>query len=48
MWEGDDFDDFIRSSLIDVPMCGRKFTRISDDRAKFSKLDRFLVSNEFG
>lgn len=29
-------------------MEGRKFTRVSDDGLKFSKLDRFLVSNDLG
>lgn len=44
----DDFNDFIRrSNLLEVPMGGKKFTRISDDGLKFSKLDRFLVTNEF-
>ncbi|XP_071719325.1 uncharacterized protein [Rutidosis leptorrhynchoides] len=44
----DRFNDFIsRNSLIEVPISGRKFTRISDDGVKFSKLDRFLVSDGF-
>ncbi|KAJ9536053.1 hypothetical protein OSB04_un000779 [Centaurea solstitialis] len=43
-----DFNDFIKSSgLVEIPMKGRKFTRISDDGTKFSKLDRFLVTEEF-
>lgn len=43
------FNNFIRSSqLSEVPMGGQKFTRVSDDGRKFSKLDRFLVSNSFG
>lgn len=33
--------------MIEIPLGGRKFTRISDNGAKFSKLDRFLVSVEF-
>ncbi|XP_071738932.1 uncharacterized protein [Rutidosis leptorrhynchoides] len=42
------FNEFIvRNNLIEVPINGRKFTRISDDGTKFSKLDRFLVSNNF-
>lgn len=28
-------------------MGGKRFTRISDDGLKFSKLDRFLVTEEF-
>ncbi|XP_071690575.1 uncharacterized protein [Rutidosis leptorrhynchoides] len=42
------FNEFIsRNNLIEIPIIGRKFTRISDDGAKFSKLDRFLVSDQF-
>ncbi|XP_071688578.1 uncharacterized protein [Rutidosis leptorrhynchoides] len=42
------FNNFINSSgLIDIPIGGRLFTRISDDGTKFSKLDRFLVSWKF-
>lgn len=33
---------------MEIPLGGQKFTRVSDDGKKFSKLDRFLVSNEFG
>ncbi|XP_071729101.1 uncharacterized protein [Rutidosis leptorrhynchoides] len=37
------FNDFIdRNMLVDIPMGGRKFTRVSDDGVKMSKLDRFL------
>ncbi|XP_071715248.1 uncharacterized protein [Rutidosis leptorrhynchoides] len=44
----DRFSDFIsRNCLIEVPISGRKFTRISDDGVKCSKLDRFLVSDDF-
>ncbi|GJY46224.1 RNA-directed DNA polymerase, eukaryota [Tanacetum coccineum] len=32
------------NSLIDIPMGGKKFTRISDDGLKFSKLDCFLTN----
>ncbi|GJW45430.1 reverse transcriptase domain, reverse transcriptase zinc-binding domain protein [Tanacetum coccineum] len=32
---------------VDIPMGGRRFTWISDDGLKFSKLDWFLVSEEF-
>ncbi|XP_071729226.1 uncharacterized protein [Rutidosis leptorrhynchoides] len=42
------FNEFIdRNGLIKVPLVGKKFTRISDDGLKFSKLDRFLVSDNF-
>ncbi|XP_071740482.1 uncharacterized protein [Rutidosis leptorrhynchoides] len=42
------FNDFITSNnLIDIPLGGRKFTRVSDDGVKYSKLDRFLVSVNF-
>ncbi|KAJ9567392.1 LOW QUALITY PROTEIN: hypothetical protein OSB04_003358, partial [Centaurea solstitialis] len=44
-----EFNDFIgRNELIDIRMGGSKFTRVSDDGVKFSKLDRFLVSNSHG
>ncbi|XP_071686902.1 uncharacterized protein [Rutidosis leptorrhynchoides] len=36
------FNDFISNNcLLDIPMGGRNFTRVSDDGVKFSKLDRF-------
>ncbi|XP_071699377.1 uncharacterized protein [Rutidosis leptorrhynchoides] len=39
------FNDFIKdNSLLDLPLGGRTYTRISDNGRKFSKLDRFLVS----
>ncbi|XP_071712960.1 uncharacterized protein [Rutidosis leptorrhynchoides] len=42
------FNDFIeRTQLIEVPLIGKRFTRISDDGSKFSKLDRYLVSDLF-
>ncbi|XP_071708027.1 uncharacterized protein [Rutidosis leptorrhynchoides] len=42
------FNDFINNScLIEIPLGGRSFTRVSDDGLKFSKLDRFLVSGKF-
>ncbi|XP_071687253.1 uncharacterized protein [Rutidosis leptorrhynchoides] len=42
------FNDFITgNNLIDLPMGGRKFTRVSDDGLKFSKLDRFLINDHF-
>ncbi|XP_071714093.1 uncharacterized protein [Rutidosis leptorrhynchoides] len=42
------FNDFIKdSSLLDLPLGGRTYTRISDNGTKFSKLDRFLVSKNF-
>ncbi|KAJ9564765.1 hypothetical protein OSB04_000731 [Centaurea solstitialis] len=45
----DDFNDFIEESgLVEIPMFGRRYTRISDDGIKLSKLDRFLTSQNFG
>ncbi|GJV29955.1 RNA-directed DNA polymerase, eukaryota [Tanacetum coccineum] len=42
------FNDFMRSEeLIDVSLGGKIFTRISDDGVKFSKLDRFLITDDF-
>ncbi|XP_071686824.1 uncharacterized protein [Rutidosis leptorrhynchoides] len=42
------FNDFIdRNFLIEIPINGRRFTRISDNGLKFSKLDRFLVNEKF-
>ncbi|XP_071738878.1 uncharacterized protein [Rutidosis leptorrhynchoides] len=42
------FNDFIaKTQLIDVPLGGKKFTRIYDNGLKFSKLDRFLISEKF-
>ncbi|XP_071713337.1 uncharacterized protein [Rutidosis leptorrhynchoides] len=42
------FNEFIvRNNLIEIPIKGRKFTRVSDDGVKFSKLDRFLVTDDF-
>ncbi|XP_071713341.1 uncharacterized protein [Rutidosis leptorrhynchoides] len=42
------FNDFIeKNQLIDVPLGGKKFTRICDNGVKFSKLDRFLISENF-
>ncbi|XP_071712702.1 uncharacterized protein [Rutidosis leptorrhynchoides] len=37
----------IKNNLIEIPINGRKFTRISDDGSKFSKLDCFLVKDKF-
>nr|GFA52668.1 RNA-directed DNA polymerase, eukaryota [Tanacetum cinerariifolium] len=46
--KGSEFNEFINNMrLIEIPMGGRKFTRISDDGLKFSKLDRFLLNDEF-
>ncbi|GKB98887.1 transposon TX1 [Tanacetum coccineum] len=43
-----EFNDFINdANLIEIPMGGRKFTRVSDDGLKFSKLDQFLLNEEF-
>ncbi|XP_071704346.1 uncharacterized protein [Rutidosis leptorrhynchoides] len=42
------FNDFIENmELIEIPLIGKNFTRISDDGLKLSKLDRFLVSDSF-
>ncbi|XP_071688852.1 uncharacterized protein [Rutidosis leptorrhynchoides] len=42
------FNEFIdKTNLIDVSMGGKRFTRICDNCIKFSKLDRFLVSEKF-
>ncbi|XP_071717855.1 uncharacterized protein [Rutidosis leptorrhynchoides] len=42
------FNDFILScELIDIPLGGRIYTRVSDDGIKFSKIDRFLVNEKF-
>lgn len=44
----DSFNEFINNNqLVDIPIGGTRFTRISDDGSKFSKLDRFLVSENF-
>ncbi|XP_071740797.1 uncharacterized protein [Rutidosis leptorrhynchoides] len=42
------FNRFIASnSLIEIPISGRHFTRISEDGTKLSKLDRFFVTEKF-
>ncbi|XP_071694768.1 uncharacterized protein [Rutidosis leptorrhynchoides] len=42
------FNNFIVSnSLIDILIGGRFFTWVSDEGTKFSKIDRFLVSEKF-
>ncbi|XP_071694778.1 uncharacterized protein [Rutidosis leptorrhynchoides] len=42
------FNEFIlKNNLIEIPLLGKRFTRISDDGLKFSKLDRFLVNDKF-
>ncbi|XP_071695190.1 uncharacterized protein [Rutidosis leptorrhynchoides] len=42
------FNKFIAEiNLIEIPISGRKLTRISDDGLKFSKIDRFLASDKF-
>ncbi|XP_071689554.1 uncharacterized protein [Rutidosis leptorrhynchoides] len=39
------FNKFIdKAGLVDVPLVGKKYTRICDNGKKFSKLDRVLVS----
>ncbi|GKE14884.1 transposon TX1 [Tanacetum coccineum] len=43
-----EFNEFINNTrLIEIPMGGRKFTRVSDDGMKFSKLDCFLLNEKF-
>ncbi|XP_071727288.1 uncharacterized protein [Rutidosis leptorrhynchoides] len=42
------FNDFIKkNNLLDIPLGGRIYTRISNNGVQFSKLDRFLVSENF-
>ncbi|XP_071708573.1 uncharacterized protein [Rutidosis leptorrhynchoides] len=42
------FNNFIESNdLMDIPLGGRIYTRVSDDGIKFSKLDHFLVNEAF-
>lgn len=42
------FNNFITGdNLIDTPIGGKRFTRISDDGLKFSKIDRFLSNTRF-
>ncbi|XP_071712399.1 uncharacterized protein [Rutidosis leptorrhynchoides] len=42
------FEDFIvTNNLLDIPLGGRIYTRVSDDGLKFSKLDRSLVFENF-
>nr|GEY24506.1 transposon TX1 putative 149 kDa protein [Tanacetum cinerariifolium] len=44
----EDFNNIINiTRLVEIPLGGLKFTRISDDGLNFSKLDRFLVSEGF-
>ncbi|GJS11827.1 putative RNA-directed DNA polymerase [Tanacetum coccineum] len=46
--DADIFNDFIRNNkLVEIPLGGRKYTHVSDDGIKFSKLDRFFVATEF-
>ncbi|XP_071717983.1 uncharacterized protein [Rutidosis leptorrhynchoides] len=43
LW-ADNFNNFINNlGLIDLPLGGKRFTRICEKTMKFSKLDRFLV-----
>ncbi|GJW46513.1 transposon TX1, partial [Tanacetum coccineum] len=44
-WNGKDEEVFLEAS--GDPYGGRKFTRVSDDGVKFSKLDRFLLNDDF-
>ncbi|XP_071688191.1 uncharacterized protein [Rutidosis leptorrhynchoides] len=42
------YNSFIeKSHLLEIPLVGRRFTRICDNGLKFSKLDRFLVNDQF-
>jgi exonuclease III len=42
------FNDFIEEGvLIDLPLCGRKFTWYKGDGRSMSRLDRFLLSGEW-
>ncbi|XP_071689204.1 uncharacterized protein [Rutidosis leptorrhynchoides] len=42
------FNRFIaNNNLVEIPINGKRFTRISDDGTKFSKLDRFFVNDKF-
>ncbi|XP_071712516.1 uncharacterized protein [Rutidosis leptorrhynchoides] len=42
------FNTFIENNrLVDIPLLGKRFTRISDNGKKFSKIDRFLVTDQF-
>lgn len=44
----EDFNDFIRDcSLMEFRLGGRKYTWMSDDGKRMSKLDRFLACDEF-
>lgn len=43
-----DFNHFISTAqLVEIPLGGKRYTRVSDDGVKFSKLDRFLDSENF-
>ncbi|XP_071687622.1 uncharacterized protein [Rutidosis leptorrhynchoides] len=42
------FNYFIdKTCLIDISLGGKRFTRVCDNGIKFSKIDRFLISEEF-
>lgn len=42
-----EFNIFIyKGELVDIHMCGRKFTRVDRDGSKLSRLDRFLISED--
>ncbi|KAJ9552563.1 hypothetical protein OSB04_016608 [Centaurea solstitialis] len=44
----EEFNNFIRDcDLIEVSLGNRRFTRVSDDGRKFSKLHRFLTTRDF-
>ncbi|KAJ9560001.1 hypothetical protein OSB04_005161 [Centaurea solstitialis] len=44
-----EFNRFIEEGgLLDVPLISKRYTRVSDDGFKFSRLDRFLMTPNFG
>ncbi|PWA49263.1 cytochrome P450 [Artemisia annua] len=44
----DKFNAFIHNSgLCDIPMCGKRFTRMNRTGSKLSKIDRILVSQHY-
>ncbi|GKV10568.1 hypothetical protein SLEP1_g21912 [Rubroshorea leprosula] len=43
-----EFEDFIRdSNLVDLPLCGRRYTWYQVNGASMSKIDRFLLSEDW-
>lgn len=46
--ESEDFNDFIDDmELVDIPLLGRKFTWVRPNGRQMSRLDRFLISQEW-